>query len=206
MCFHDYKHCLHPFWHHSCPTCTRSAPPDSVWGIIDSGLAKWGQMRENGVFVIVFSSCPDLSSMPASLISLELLSATREAFTLPLDSSQEAVLHMSLLNQLRECHFTPFPRFHSWPNANQIPVLGSVSWWVSSLKCAEESFPTVPMWRKTILGAGCSELQEFMKRDPGWRWWLEISPGEYRQQRDNTVNVWKRHVIGWRGDWQVMNG
>lgn len=75
--------------------------------------AKWVKME--CLLLCFLHVLTALFSMTASLITLKLLSATREAFALPVDSSQEVVLHMSPFKQLRECPFIPFLRFYFWP-------------------------------------------------------------------------------------------
>lgn len=85
-----------------------------IMDIIDLRTAKWG---ENGVFIIMFSSVVTaLFSTPASPITTKLLLATGEPFTLSADSSQEVILHVSLLQQLWKCSLAAFlfPWMTAW--------------------------------------------------------------------------------------------
>lgn len=82
--------------------------------IINWRTAKW---RENRVFIIGFSSVVTaLFSTLALPITTKLLLATGELFTLSADSSQEVILHASLLQQLWKCSLAAFlfPLMTAW--------------------------------------------------------------------------------------------
>lgn len=87
--------------------------PGHHWFRDQPNEAKWVKME--CLLLCFLHELTALFSMTASLITLKLLSATREAFALSVDSSQEVVLHMSPLKQLRECPLIPFLLFNFWP-------------------------------------------------------------------------------------------
>lgn len=192
--------CLHPVWLYSCPTCTRSVPLHAVQGIIDSGP---GQMRENEVFVIVLSSCADSFAFNAGLTDNSKIAFSHQGsiYTAGWFLTGSCFAHVSFetIAGMSPHTLSTFPFLARCCQFG--PGSSNLCFWVSFLMGSVSS--NCPDVMEEDLQ---SKLQEFMKRDPGWRCWVEISAGGKKRRETTPLKVWKLHGIGWRGDWQVVNG
>lgn len=180
---------------------------DAPWrrqGIIDSGT---GQMRENGVFAIVFSSSAVSLVFNASLTdnSEIAFSHQRSIYTGGWFLTGSCFAHVSFeTNAGMSPHsLSTFPfltkLLRVW---NRFQNSLFLSQFLDGSDMRRRVFSNRLDLMKTIFRPGCSKLQEFMKQDPGWRFWVEMSAGGKGQQRYNTVKVWQHYAIGWSGNWQ----